>query len=74
MKTLALSLLIAGTAFLTGCEEETKSYAWYKDHETETYRVHEKCVQSGSDSKNCHNARRAFDAFQDAKRFGIRVN
>lgn len=58
MKKLIVLALVASTALLVGCEEETKSIKWYVDHPDETYTVYSKCLKSGSGSQNCENASR----------------
>lgn len=63
MKKTGMMLLAFGLFALTGCEEETKSYAWYSEHPDETYDTYKKCKESGSDSENCRNARRAAVSF-----------
>jgi hypothetical protein len=63
MKKLIVVALVASVALLAGCEEETKTYAWYKDHPDETYTVYKKCLETGEASLNCEGARRAAIAF-----------
>ncbi|BET64943.1 EexN family lipoprotein [Yersinia pseudotuberculosis] len=58
MKKFIVLALVASAALLAGCEEETKSERWYKDHPAETFTVYKKCLDKGDASLNCENARR----------------
>lgn len=55
---------------LVGCEE-TKSKEWYESHPKKTIEVYEKCVKSGDDTDNCHNAKWAYRLIQTKKQLGL---
>lgn len=63
MKKFILVSLVTATALLTGCKEDAKTYAWYKEHPDDTYTVYAKCLKTGEASLNCESARRAALAF-----------
>lgn len=64
-KTGLLSVTILGIFLLSGCKEEEKSEAWYKQHPDKTYEVYKKCIETGSNSDNCDAARYAAEMFAD---------
>ncbi|EGJ2070567.1 EexN family lipoprotein, partial [Salmonella enterica] len=48
MKKMGFVLVVATSIILlNGCKEEVKSYAWYSEHQDETYDVYKKCKESG---------------------------
>lgn len=57
MKRLAMGLFFM--IILAGCQEEVKSVEYYAEHHDERREVIEGCENSGSESKNCKNARAA---------------
>lgn len=60
MKNMGFVLAVATSIILlNGCKEEVKSYAWYSEHQDETYDVYKKCKESGEGGDNCNNAYRA---------------
>lgn len=67
---LFVAVMVIGMVTLSGCKEETKSYGWYLDNKEDAYRVHEKCQKSGEGSDNCENAHRAYNAHEDARKWG----
>lgn len=58
-KLIILSAVVVSFFTLTGCQEETKSIAWWTDHPKETVDKYVECKKTGDDSDNCENVRRA---------------
>jgi hypothetical protein len=51
-------LIVGATVFLTGCGEEEKSVAYYKEHLDEARKKHAECAKF-SDDPECVNAKAA---------------
>lgn len=58
-KTGMMLLAFFSVLIISGCKEEDKSEAWYKQHPDETYKVYKKCLETGSNSDNCDAAHHA---------------
>ncbi|EJU29000.1 TPA: EexN family lipoprotein [Klebsiella michiganensis] len=59
MNKIIVILTLSFIAMISGCDEETKTTQWYRDHPDELKAVYEKCQKNGSASENCKNANEA---------------
>ncbi len=61
MKKVILSLGLAATVLLTGCDEGVKSQEWYKAHDKERIAKYYECTKA-SDPSGTDDCRNAIDA------------
>lgn len=61
MKKGLLSLGLAATVLLTGCDEGAQSQEWYKAHDKERIAKYDECTKA-SDPRGTEDCRNAIDA------------